>query len=328
MEKEGSVDSPGRERMATFRRHAIGAAMRARVKVAGMPDVRRNLSRMMKGMGAGIGYGVFIEPRWIERTQIEIAVPNLPAEFEGYRIVHLTDIHFNFVSGEMFLNRVIESTNHLDPDMIALTGDFITHDARRMGPCLSQLAGLRAPDGLWAVRGNHDAKVHLTHTERMMETAGIRLLENRFESIQPRRERTRKARKGDAAPKMTVAGVGDLWTGPCLPGAALEGSNPENTTIMLSHNPAAVRLLPQGRRVDLMLSGHTHGGQVRPFHYDLPLLSGGERTLVSGLKEYEGTSVYVSRGVGTSALHFRWNCRPEIALLILRRASEPRINGA
>lgn len=322
------MDSPGRERMATFRRHAIGAAMRARVKVAGMPDVRRGLSHMMKGMGAGIGYGMFIEPRWIERTQIEIAVPNLPAELDGYRIVHLTDIHFNFVSGEMFLSRVIESTNHLDPDMIALTGDFITHDAGRMGPCLDQLSGLRAPDGLWAVRGNHDAKVPLGTTERLMERAGIRLVENRFESIRPSRERSRSARTGGAAPLMTVAGVGDLWTGPCHPGTALKGSDPGDTTILLSHNPAAVRLLPEGRRVDLMLSGHTHGGQVRPFHYDLPLLSGGERTLVSGLKDYEGTSVYVSRGVGTSALHFRWNCRPEIALLILRRAGEPRTNGA
>ena len=322
------MDSPGRERMATFRRHAIGAAMRARVKVAGMPDVRRSLSTVMKGMGAGIGYGMFIEPRWIERTQIEIAVPNLPAELDGYRIVHLTDIHFNFVSGEMFLSRVIESTNHLDPDLIALTGDFITHDAERMGPCLDQLAGLRAPDGLWAVRGNHDAKVPLRTTERLMNKAGINLLENRFESIRTGRERSRERRACGASPSMTIAGVGDLWTGPCHPGTALEGSDPTNTTVMLSHNPAAVRLLPQGRRVDLMLSGHTHGGQVRPFHYDLPMLSGGERTLVSGLKEYEGTSVYVSRGVGTSALHFRWNCRPEIALLILRRAGEPRTNGA
>ena len=111
---------------------------------------------------------------------------------------------------------------------------------------------------------------------------------------------------------------------PCLPGEVLRGADPALPTVMLSHNPAAVRILPDAARVDLLLCGHTHGGQVRPFHREVPLLAGGESRHVSGLGQHGGTSVYVSRGVGTSAMHFRWNCRPEITLIVLRNKGAGR----
>lgn len=303
----------------SIRRRAREAANRARLRVAGRPGVRRALSGAMKGAGAGIAYGVFVEPRWLERTQVHVPIRGLPRVMEDYRVLHLSDIHHNLLSGERFLQGVIETANALDVDLVALTGDFITHDPGRMAPCLRHLGAIRAADGIVAVRGNHDARVPLREMERLMDRSGIRLLENRHEVLRPARHRSAAAGTGHAAPAgVTLAGVGDTWTAPCLPGEALRGADPDLPAILLSHNPAAVRLLPDGARVDLVLSGHTHGGQVRPFHREVPLLAGGESRHVCGLSRHGETSVYVSRGVGTSAMHFRWNCRPEIALIVLR----------
>lgn len=300
-----------------------GAASRlshqASVRLAGSHRARHHVSQALKGIGAGIGYAVLVETRWLQTTHVDVPIPGLPESLDGYRVVHLTDIHHNIAQGAGFLRRVVELCNALDPDMIALTGDFITHSHRRMEPCLWLLSELRAPDGLWAVRGNHDFGFPMDRLQRAMEASRIRLLENAHTVFTPVRRRVAHPEGPACGARITVAGVGDLWTARCSPGEALEGHETDSTVILLSHNPAVMNILPQSPRIHLVLSGHTHGGQVRPFRKSIPMFSGFERRYVSGLVRNGDTTLYVSRGVGTSALHVRWNCRPEIALITLRR---------
>lgn len=311
--------SPEANHARRLRRAAYDAANRARVFCARQPHARRHVSKFLKGIGGGIGYATLIEPRWVQCTQVDVEVTGLPRAMDGYKILHLTDIHYNLIQGDAFLDRVLERAAALDADVAALTGDFITHNPARMQPCLDRLKNLRLPDGVFAVRGNHDAPVPLERAAEMMDRAGIRLLENEHALVTASRHRSRKIAAAEDRADLVMAGVGDLWTGFCSPGQALAGADRTTPTVLLSHNPGVTSILPDSLRVDLMLSGHTHGGQVRPFQRSLKLFSGGEQRFVSGLAHHNGTAVYVSRGVGTSALHVRWNCRPEIALVVLRR---------
>ncbi|MDX2176235.1 MAG: metallophosphoesterase [Candidatus Sumerlaeia bacterium] len=288
----------------------------ARARAGRSPEARRRAAGLLRGAGFGIAYGAFLEPSWLQATLHHVALPGWPAELDGYRIAHLSDIHHNAVQSAGFLARAVALASSMDPDAVALTGDFITRDPARMEPCLAALARVRAHDGVFCVRGNHDAPVPLERTRALMERLGMRLLENESVRIEPARRAF-----GAAPARLRLAGVGDLWTARCSPGEALAGAPPEEPAILLSHHPGAVRLVPDGRRLDLVLAGHTHGGQVRPFHRELPLLSGGETRHQTGLSRHGATAVFVSRGVGSSQLHFRWNCRPEVALLVLHRAS-------
>ena len=302
----------------SLRAGARGLWTRARVHVAGKPKLRKQATRLMKGLGAGIGYATLVEPLWREITQIHIPVAGLPRELDGYTIVHLTDIHHNAVAGRRYLERVVSEANGLDADMIALTGDFITHDPGRMEACLDVLANLRAPDGLFATRGNHDVGVDPERMRAMCRERGIDLLNNEHRVVRPGRERSSHWRES-AAPGhgLVIAGVEDLWTGHAQPGRALAGAPRDLPRVLLSHNPAVADLLTPCMGVGLQLSGHTHGGQVRPFRRSIRAFTDGTNKYVSGLVEGPHARVYISRGVGSSALRVRWNCRPEIARGVL-----------
>ncbi len=275
----------------------------------------------MKALGGGIGYGVLVEPRLIETTSILVPVRDLPPELDGYRIALLSDIHYSFRGGRDFLRSIVRKTNALDPDMVALPGDFIARKPRHLPRCFSILSDLRAPDGCWVTRGNHDYRVPEREMRALSREVGFHFLENEHRVLRPARQRLRGGFNGNGAthPKasLVLAGVGDLWEGECAPGKALHGAPDGRPVVMLSHNPQAAELLLERHRVDLMLSGHTHGGQVRPLGRRLKVFSDGSAKYVSGLVETSRALVYISRGVGTSAFHFRWNCRPEIALIQL-----------
>lgn len=308
-------------RKGRLHRASVRLLSRVWVHVAGRPQLRRTGGRVIKSLGAGIGYATFVEPRWIMRTLVELAVENLPEPLDGYRIAHLTDLHYNVVSGRRFLDRAVEMTNGLDPDMVALTGDFVTHDPARLWGCMESLASLSAPDGLFAVRGNHDYGVMEETFADACRSAGIRHLENNHVLLEPVRHRGVFISEG--APHRTqlvVAGVGDLWMGTADAGRAVAGAPTDAPRILLSHNPLVAEIVTEGHDIALMLSGHTHGGQIRPFGKPVGFFTGGSTKYASGLVVAPHTTVYVSRGVGTSALYARWNCRPEIALITLRRA--------
>ncbi len=310
----------GRRISRAIRREGYGRVAGLRVRLSGSRRARRNMGRVLKTFGGGVAYGTLVEPRWLETTLVEVSIADLPPALDGYRIAHLTDIHYSMTAGRNFLARVVEKTNALDPDLVALTGDFIAKNPKNLHRCMSLLSDLRASDGLWASRGNHDYHASIEQFRGACLEAGIRLLENQHAIIRPTRRHWNgeEMRLPDVEDGFVLAGVGDMWEGECSPGKALHGVKPERPIILMSHNPQCAELISESQGIDLILSGHTHGGQIRPLGKVLPIFTDGSTKYASGLVESEHTVVYISRGVGTSSLYFRWNCRPEIALITLR----------
>jgi hypothetical protein len=306
-------------RNGQFKQSLRTAMGELRFRLGGSAGTRRNIQRILKTVGLGVGYAAFVEPSLVETTQVPVTIASLRQVLDGYRIAHLTDLHYSKVSGARFISRVVAKTRALDPDLVAVTGDLIALNPRSLEQCLEALAELDPPDGIWLVRGNHDYKASEAALERACERAGVLWLKNEHRVIAPAR-----LRSGANAPQaqLIIGGVEDLWEGKCLPGEALAGATDSLPTILLSHNPQVIRLLDR-LSVDLVLSGHTHGGQIRPLGRSIKTLSDGSREFSSGRIERGRTVLYVSRGVGTSAFRLRWNCRPEIALITLHPAVAP-----
>jgi predicted MPP superfamily phosphohydrolase len=200
------------------------------------------------------------------------------------------------------------------PDLICITGDFITHrtgfDPRWYVKALSRLSA-KAPT--FAVMGNHDGGLwaaragHFETTAevgRIVVNAGIRLLENRCEQIQCN------------GADLQLVGVGDLWAGNAEPAQAFERASPALPTILLSHNPDSKAVVAH-HPWDLMLSGHTHGGQVVVPVVGLNPAPVWDREYIAGLNRWNDRWIHTSRGVG-SIRGIRFNCRPEVTLLHLR----------
>jgi predicted MPP superfamily phosphohydrolase len=248
--------------------------------------------------------GFFPDP---EITEIDIWLRRLPVAFNGLRIVHLTDIHHSLFTPLEDIQRAVHLANLLRPDLIALTGDYVTLSPTYIWPVARVLGKLRARLGIFAVLGNHDFQVDAGEITRAFRAQRIRVLRNSHFAL----------RAGSA--HLWVVGVDDLWWGADDLVAALRSVPAREPKILLCHNPMGVRQAA-AHGVDFVLSGHTHGGQVR-----LPVVGSvygrskfGER-FVEGWNRLDGTQIYVSRGIGKVLLPLRLGCPPEIACLRLRR---------
>lgn len=248
----------------------------------------------------------------IERPTITL--PRLPEAFRGFTIAQISDIHYAEFTEAFFVKRVVEHVNQLQPDLVVLTGDFITNGYRSRqacprfaGECADLLSRIQCPVR-YAVLGNHDcAELHCEYAVTSeLESHDIPVLANRSIPLERNGARLWLAGTGDAfCHQMRL----DL----AVPAAAANDGEP---VILLVHEPD---VLPQVARhgVDLMLAGHTHGGQLRlPFLPPafLPELG---RNYVEGLYRIGSTQLYVNRGIGTVGLPFRLNCPPEITLITL-----------
>ncbi len=239
----------------------------------------------------------------VEHHAIELA--KLPPGFDGFRIVHLSDIHHSpFTSSEQ-IERAVDTANRLKPDIIALTGDYISHDRRYAAPCAELLGRLRARHGVFAVLGNHDHWTDAALITDLFRAEGITVLVNqgmRFE------------RNGEA---FWLAGVDDTMVGLEDLSLALAGASESEMKLLLAHNPIILRRAARAN-VDFVLSGHTHGGQVK-FRSEQSATGRPRRRLLRGLGRQGETQIYVTRGVGTVVLPIRYGCPPEVSLLELRR---------
>lgn len=242
-----------------------------------------------------------------EITETDIWLRRLPRAFDGLRIVHLTDIHHSIFTPLEDIQRAVHLVNLLRPDLIALTGDYVTLSPTYIWPMARVLGKLRARLGVFAVLGNHDFQVDAGEITRALRTQHIRVLRNSHFAL-----------RGGIA-HLWVVGVDDLWWGGDDLIAALRSVPGRDLKVLLCHNPLGVRQAA-AHGVDLVLSGHTHGGQVR-----LPVVGSvygrtklGER-FVEGWNHLDGTQIYVSRGIGKVLLPVRLGCPPEIACLRLRR---------
>jgi predicted MPP superfamily phosphohydrolase len=250
--------------------------------------------------------------RW-ERTplvveQVMIEVRDLPPAFDGYRIAFLTDPHLSPLVPRWWVERAVERTNGLGADLIALGGDFVDDDPHYVSSVGDILRPLRAPDGVIGVLGNHDHYVDPVGVRAQLAAAGVRELVNTALVVD----------RGDA--RLAVGGVGDLQCDAIDFGRTFADVAPDVPRVVLSHDPDVFAYWPDEVRVDLMLSGHTHGGQAW-----LPVLGPpfvpsqfGFRYL-KGLFREGPRQLYVSRGVGASGVPIRWKCPPELTLAILRR---------
>ena len=238
-------------------------------------------------------------------TAQRIWLSDLPEGFRGFRILQLSDIHHSLFVPLDHVAAVVELSNRLKPDLIALTGDFVTYSRSSIEPVAEILGGLRARAGVVAVLGNHDFRVGADAVERALRRQRIQVLRNRHRSLR---------RRGSA---LYLAGVDDYGYGANL-GQAMCGIPEDASTILLAHNPRLVTAAAC-RGVGLVLSGHTHGGQV-----NLPLLgtvygrSPEQMRFKMGWDRLGVTQIYVSRGIGTIVLPLRWRCPAEVPLLELQ----------
>jgi predicted MPP superfamily phosphohydrolase len=240
----------------------------------------------------------------IEHHQIRLR--RLPQELDGFRIVQLSDIHHSPFTSREQIERAVATANRLKPDVVALTGDYVSKERAYAAPCAELLGTLRARHGVFAVLGNHDHWTDAALITDLFRAEGMTMLVNqgmRFE-------------KNGAA--FWLAGVDDTMVGlEDLP-LALAGSRDDEFKLLLAHNPIILRRAARAG-VDLVLSGHTHGGQVR-LRSERSASGRPRRRLLKGLARQGETQIYVTRGLGTVVLPVRFGCPPEVSLLELRTA--------
>ncbi len=244
------------------------------------------------------------EPYMLTIEHQRILLRRLPKAFDGFRIVQLSDIHHGPFSNREQIDRAVEAANRLKPDIIALTGDYISKERQYAAPCAEMLGRLRARYGVYAVLGNHDHWTDAPLITDLFRAEGITVLIN---------EGMRFEQKDSA---FWLAGVDDTMVGlEDLP-LALSGARRDEMKLLLAHNPIILRRAAQAS-VDLVLSGHTHGGQVA-IRSEKGASGKQRRRLLKGLGRQGNTQIYVNRGLGTVVLPIRYGCPPEVSLLELR----------
>lgn len=237
----------------------------------------------------------------IEKVQIKIK--RLPKKLENFRIVHLSDIHHSPFTNLEHITRTVKIANELKPDMFVLTGDYVSHEPEFIEPMAKVMGKLKSEFGTFACLGNHD---HWTDAERVtsaLRAENIEVLINeglRFEA---------------RGATFWLCGVDDYMVGKTDLKSALLGSFPDEMKLLLAHNPILVRRAARAG-VDLVLSGHTHGGQVKLRDEDKRILP--RRKLKNGLHRRKDTQIYITRGIGTVVLPVRFGCPPEITVIELK----------
>jgi predicted MPP superfamily phosphohydrolase len=272
---------------------------------------RRSFLGLSAASVAGLGlYAGEISRHELSIEQHTIQLTRLPDAFRGMRIVQVSDFHYAEYTEAFFLRDMVRTINRLRPDMVLLTGDFITFSplprsfALRHAPvCAEILSGIECPLR-YASLGNHDYIVGATEIAGTLREHGIPVLMNSAVALE---------RGGQ---RVWLAGLGSACTGDADAATAIPRDAAQEAVIVLAHEPD---ILPDIARynVDLMLSGHTHGGQVRiPFLPPIHLPDFGQK-YVEGLFRLGPTQLYVNRGIGAVGLPFRFRCPPEITVLTL-----------
>jgi uncharacterized protein len=259
----------------------------------------------------------FVEPYLLRVNEVTVSSSDVPAGFDGKRIMFISDIHCGpFLSLER-VQGVVDLSNGMQPDMVLLGGDYITGDGDNIGRCIPALSGLKAPLGVFAVLGNHDNWAGGGKVRDALSASGIRVLDNQAVWI------------ASSGSRIRVGGVGDMWTEKQDLNPTLEGTVKGDFVLLISHNPQYADDIPADA-VDLMLSGHTHGGQLLPVRlltYYLParLLAPYlpfqlRQKYLYGTYETGTTRLIVTDGVGTVFAPVRLMTPPEILVINLKTA--------
>ncbi len=260
----------------------------------------RSVETLLRLAGGRAFYrAAFLRPSRVRFRREEVVVPGLALERSGFTIAQLSDLHGGPFLRGADLRPLVDVVNALRPDVIALTGDFATHRVEEALELVPALGALRAPGGVFAVFGNHDYKGRREgELVAALASRGIRVLRNAHAVV---------------APGIAVAGIEDLEEGKVSDlDEALRGAPEAACTILLSHHPDGLRHAPS-RGIALVLSGHTHGEQVR-----WPLLRRLGPTHPGDRVESGGTTLLVSHGIGVVGVPFRGGTRAEVVVAVLR----------
>ena len=242
----------------------------------------------------------------IEISDVHLHLPRLAPEFEGYRLVQISDIHLGTWMNKASLDIVVDRVNQLTPDLVAITGDFVSFAVEDFAnDLIGSLRRLTPKDACVAILGNHDYWTNPNIIRWVLNKSTITDLSNTVFSIL----------RQEAC--LHLVGIDDFLINLDKLGRVLDQLPDDGAAILLAHEPDFADVSAASRRFDLQLSGHTHGGQiVLPFLGRLILPSRGQK-YPSGRYLINGMILYTNRGLGTTWLRFRYNCPPEISLFTL-----------
>ena len=270
---------------------------------------RRNFVRtgLMGSIGA-FSYARWIEPSQLSITRKDIQIPGLPPALDGLVVAHLTDFHYEPDRQDELMAEAVRATNAAKPDIIALTGDFITKSDQVFSPLMAHLSGLKAKHGIYGIMGNHDGwNSRYPVFQKEFQRAGFDFLIN---------DGTHINIKGES---IFVLGTDSIWSGQVDASRCYRDYSKGDPVLALVHEPDVFDQLIKTNHVSLQLSGHTHGGQCRvPLLGYAPVKVKYGRKYIYGAYEKGDSRLFVSRGLGTVGTPVRFACIPEVAILTLK----------
>src|ERR1700676_1158081 len=282
-----------------------------------VPTTRRQFLGAVVAAGVvAVAGDAMLEPNFPRIVRRDIYLPRWPEGLAGFTIALLSDFHYDPYFSAHPLHAAIPMVNNLRPDLIALTGDFVSvplvgdekKGALAAEPCARLLRQMPAPHGLWAVMGNHDDSTDRQHVTRALEAENIRVLANQSAAIEHKGAR------------IWLAGVNDVLSETADLTKTLSPVPSGEAVILLAHEPDFADYASRFP-IDLQLSGHSHGGQIRiPFlpPLYLPPLA---KKYILGQYKVASLALYTNAGLGTIDVPLRFNCPPEITLLTLRSSA-------
>ncbi|HEX8252338.1 MAG TPA: metallophosphoesterase [Thermoanaerobaculia bacterium] len=284
----------------------LGDIVRGVSFLARLPLDARALSLTILGAAGALSLIGLAQARWPRVRRVSIPIENLPAELEGYRIVQWSDVHIGPTIQGNFVRSLVERTNALEPDAVAITGDFVDSAYEQSREHIEPLRALRTRDGAFYVTGNHEYYWRASEWIPALQRVGLDFLKNEHRVIA----------RGNA--RLLMAGVTDpvgRYTHKQDPDRALAGAPAGSVKVLLSHRPQTAKDSDR-LGVDLQLSGHTHGGQFFPFNLVIKRF----QPIVAGLHRVGRTWLYVNRGTGYWGPPTRLAVGGEITVVELRRA--------
>jgi len=266
--------------------------------------LRRGLQKMMSRSSKLLGQK--FNPGDFKIVKVKINIPKLPTPFEGYRIVHISDIHYGQWISLDRLAGVIGLINQQDPDIVAITGDFVSYSRENANDLITALKDLHARDATLAVLGNHDHWVDAKMVRSILSASKIIELNNDVYTV---------TRKGYA---LHIAGVDSVTLKKNQLDKVLQKLPPNGPAILLAHEPDFADISSKINRFVLQLSGHSHGGQFVIPKFGTPFRGNGFWKYPLGRYQVGEMVLYTNRGIGTNAFWIRINCAPEITVIDLQ----------
>lgn len=246
---------------------------------------------------------MFIEPYWVETKEITIESDQIPPNFHGKKIVFLCDIHAGPYYSKERVDNLVSQVNAMDPDLVLLGGDYVSGEDTHINSTITSLSKLNAPLGVYAVLGNSDPQHY--SWEALKNSTTINDIGNLGDWV------------GNNEGRIRIGGIG-AENDRQSPEVAIGNAGTDDFVILLKHEPDYFAELDKSK-VDLVLSGHTHGGQVTFFGIWTPILPENGKKYVSGVFEEDNSTLIVSNGIGTAGFPVRFFARPQIILINLER---------